>query len=352
MSFRLDQVGDRTRTEQNPLYSYKWGAAPFHLYSGSLVALILCARLPMLSDPFTTQDGDVTLRAGSDPDPKHDFRVHRIILSFASRVFKDLFLTAKPDDGQEGSLPVVTVTDPPESMDLLLRFIYPGVSPPKVADLTTLSTLLTIADKYDVATIPSVMKERLTDEDILEEDPFGAYLIARRWGFADEAKGAARRTTLAGIMKSPFSGSAQDFFKEDFFRLLWFMQRRGEGAKETIRASLRKPCETDGPSGEGPVCAHADWETRDFYEGLAEKIIEEFDANPCMDRWDMVLALGRAKDPPHTGFCDDEERYSGFSMYCPLRPTNITDSIDDLGLELERICVRYLNEAMDGEFPS
>ena len=40
---------------------------------------------------FTADDGDVLLCAGPKPESKHDFRVHKLILSLASPVFKDMF---------------------------------------------------------------------------------------------------------------------------------------------------------------------------------------------------------------------------------------------------------------------
>ena len=126
----------------------------------------------MLPDPFTTEDGDVILRAG----PDDSFRVHKAILSFTSSVFKDLFRTAQPDQpdgGQDGLLPTIPITDPPESIDLLLRFIYPGVTPTTIANPATFSTLLTIADKYGVAMVSPVVEKRLADQEVLEKDPFG-----------------------------------------------------------------------------------------------------------------------------------------------------------------------------------
>ena len=308
----------------------------------------------MLSEPFTTQDGDVILRAGSDPDPKHDFRVHKVVLSLASRVFKDLFLTAQPDDSQGDPLPAITMTDPPESVDLFLRFIYPGFLPPTITDPTKLSALLTIADKYDIPTISSLIKRRLADEEILTKDPFGVYVIARSWGFTDEAKGAARMVTLADIMDSPFSGDLKNPAKEDFFRLLWFMQKRGVEANMTIRSSFTRRWVNDAEL-ELFTCKHANEEAREFFRGLAEEIIEEFDADPCMGRWEMVEVLRRSKDPPHTGFCDDDDELHPereyFEIYCPLRPPNIVNALESLASELEAVCKRCLNEAMDGECP-
>jgi len=157
----------------------------------------------MSSVPFTTEDGDVILRAGQEPDLKHNFRVHRLVLSLASPVFKDLFQTTQPDNGQEGPIPTIHITDPPKSVDLLLRSIYPRVAPPTITDLSVLLGLLTIGDKYAVPTACLSLKERLAAAELLEKDPFGVFIVVRCLGLVDEAKAAARGLTLAKVMNSP-----------------------------------------------------------------------------------------------------------------------------------------------------
>ena len=99
---------------------------------------------------FTTDDGDIILRAGTEPDSKHDFRAHKLILSLASPVFKDMFAFPQPPSqisNEPHQLHVIDVLDPPEVLDLVLRFVYPGVEPPKITDLSVLSTLLSATDK-------------------------------------------------------------------------------------------------------------------------------------------------------------------------------------------------------------
>ena len=308
----------------------------------------------MLPDPFTTRDGDVIIRASSNPDIKHDFRVHKVVLSLASRVFKDLFQTAQPDSGQEDPLPVISVTDSPNAMNLLLGFIYPGFVPPTITDLATLATLLTIADKYDIPTIPPIVRGRLADKGVLKGDPFGVYIIARRWGFTVEAKRAAREINLAKISESPFSEDPLNLVKEDFLRLLWFMQKRGEEAKDRIRA-LAADWVDNQDHGFLYCGEHSGDEARKYYYGLTEQIMKEFDRNPCLGRWDMVMASKRARDPPHDGFCDDDDELhperEEFTIYCPLRPTNIIYQLDFLACSLEQICEKYLGKAMDGDLP-
>jgi len=307
----------------------------------------------MLPDPFTTEDGDVVLRVG----PDDTFRVHKLILSLVSPVFKDLFQNARPDQpdgGQGGFIPVIPIDDSPESVDLLLRFIYPGVIPPTITDPAVLSALLTVADKYGVQVISPIAKGRLADEEVLKKDPFGVYIVARRWGFADEAKGAARRLTLTGIMESPSSKDPQNLTGENFFRLLWFMQKRRDGAQNTIRTLL---VEFNQDPDSGPVACdtHSDHHAREFYNVLAEVIVKKFDTDPFLDAQKLVMALGSAPDLLDIGPCRDigfQPEYEFFHTYCPLQPSGIVGCLHRLAFQLESIDEEYLSKALDGSFPA
>jgi len=307
----------------------------------------------MLPDPFTTEDGDVILRAGPEPGLKYDFRVHKIVLSLLSPVFKGLFQVAQPDSGQGEPLPIVPITDTPESVDLLLRFIYPGRVAPIITDPLTLSTLMTIADKYGIQTVSHAVKERLADEKILEKDPFGVYVVARRWGFLDEAKLAARGLTLVKVARSPFSRDPQATASDDFLRLLWFMQKRGDEAKGAIRTGLAPP--KDDMDHDRIVChEHSDGKYQEFYEGLAEVVVEKFDVDPRLNAGKLVTALMMVPDPPHTGFCGEDQPPGipdHFFVYCPARPSAVIGRLSALAIDLGSICERYLSAALDGEFP-
>jgi len=87
---------------------------------------------------FITTDGDVVLRAGSEPDSKHDFRVHKLILSLP--VFKDMLTFPQPHNQtlNEPQLPIVNIMEPPEVIDTILRLVYPGVEPPKIAGISSM----------------------------------------------------------------------------------------------------------------------------------------------------------------------------------------------------------------------
>ena len=288
----------------------------------------------MLPDPFTTEDGDVILCVA----PDDTFCVHKLVLSLASPVFKDLFEVAQPGrPGRgRGRLPAIPITDPPESVDLLLRFIYPGVVPPTITDPTTLSALLTIADKYGVQTIPPIVKERLTNGEVLAQDPFGVYMVARRWGLTDVAKDAARGLTLPKIMASPSSKDPQNFTGDAFFRLVWFMQKRGEEGKLMIRDEI--------PYGD---MQHNGDEVLST-ERLMERILREFEVNPCLNTERMAEIFANPSAPSLSDDYDEDVFYYSSQG----KESKTMKTLCDLASRLDDSCWEYLEKAMEGEFPA
>jgi len=102
---------------------------------------------------FDAPDADIILRALGPPI--RDFRVHKLLLSLASPVFKDMFSLPQPalDDSGESTVAkaeVVEVTDPTEALEIVLRMIYPFNSPSLNGNFNTLVECLVITDKYEI----------------------------------------------------------------------------------------------------------------------------------------------------------------------------------------------------------
>ena len=181
---------------------------------------------------FTTHDGDIVLRAGTEPDSKHDFRVHKFILSLASPVFKDMFTLPQPSDQtlNEHQLLVVDVSDPPEVLDVIIRLIYPGVEPPKITEQKTLSASLLTADKYSITSIYPTLRENL--KTFLPNHSLWVYIIACRFGFLEEKKQAAKLTSSEsfGGLEKYTREAVQLISSTDLFRLFEFVKlRESEG---------------------------------------------------------------------------------------------------------------------------
>ncbi|KAF9644737.1 hypothetical protein BDM02DRAFT_3121402 [Thelephora ganbajun] len=151
---------------------------------------------------FNWPDGDIILRATHATDSR-DFRVHKIFLSFASPVFREIFQLPQPSSATS-SIDTIDVIGPPQALEVILRFIYPSADPPTINDLTLLSQVLVLADKYDIGVARSRLRTSLVR--FARTEPLRVYAIACRLGFEDEMKIASSRTTsihLPGLTELP-----------------------------------------------------------------------------------------------------------------------------------------------------
>ena len=146
---------------------------------------------------FNWADGDVILRAAHGTDSR-DFRVHKIFLSFASPVFKDMFKLPQPPS-PTSTIDVVDVVDPPRALEAILRFIYPCADPPAIDDLTLLSEVLALADKYDIGTARSRLRSSLVE--FAKTEPLRTYAIAYQLGFEDEMEVASSHAKSVNILE-------------------------------------------------------------------------------------------------------------------------------------------------------
>ena len=144
-----------------------------------------------MSDEFNVPGGDIILRTQGSPN--RDFKVHKLVLSLASPIFRDMFSIPQPrSNPPDVDIEVVDVADPPQALDLILRLIYPFRSP-KVDSLNLLVEGLIIADKYNIEGARDRLRESL--HKFIKEEPLRAYAIASRFGFDEEMDIAAPLTT-------------------------------------------------------------------------------------------------------------------------------------------------------------
>ena len=188
-------------------FLFQYGAQPDPRNNDAAVQTLIAGLVPwrfhnsllrivtMTSDEmFNWPDGDVILRSTHGTESR-DFRVHKIFLSFASPIFKDMFKLPQPSS-PTSNVDVVNLTDPPRVLELILRFIYP-CPPPVIDDLTLLSEVLFLADKYDIEAARSRLRPSLMK--FAKTEPLRAYAIACRLGFEDEMKIASSHTTSINL---------------------------------------------------------------------------------------------------------------------------------------------------------
>lgn len=152
---------------------------------------------------FSWPDGDVILRTTQGLE-SHDFRVHKVFLSFSSPVFRDMFGIPQPLLVARDGVDVVDIADPPRALELILRYMYPSATSPTINDLTTLSEAWVLADKYDVEVARSRLRSSL--REFATTEPLRAYAVACRFELEVEKKMASSRTTsvhLPGLTTLP-----------------------------------------------------------------------------------------------------------------------------------------------------
>jgi hypothetical protein len=126
-----------------------------------------------------------------------NFHVFNIILSLASPIFADMFKTSYPAFGCK--LPIVTISEDSETLDLALRHLYPVKSPTSTGvELRDARILAEFARKYREEGLDVVIWCYVTDA--IETDPVGAYAIAVTYGHKGIGARAARST-----LKHPIS---------------------------------------------------------------------------------------------------------------------------------------------------
>jgi len=163
----------------------------------ALIPPFLPLTTTMNSDEmFNWPDADVILRATYDNDSR-DFRVHKLFLSFASSVFKDMFKLSQPSS-PISEIDIIDVVDPPRALEVILHFIYPCADTPPIDDLTLLSEVLVLTDKYDIKVAQSRLRPFLAG--FAKTEPLRVYAIACRLGLEEEMKTSASNMTSTQIL--------------------------------------------------------------------------------------------------------------------------------------------------------
>ena len=186
---------------------------------------------------FDWDDADVILRATHGTNSR-DFRVHKVLLSLTSPVFKDMFGLPQPPS-ETLVIHTIDVTDPPRALEVILRFIYPSADMPVVKDLTHLSEVLIVADKYDIAVARSRFRKSL--EEVAKVEPLRVYAIACRFGYENEMKVASSYTTSIHL---PDLDELPDEFKSisatEYHRLI-HLHKKYRKAVAIIAATFHLP---------------------------------------------------------------------------------------------------------------
>ncbi|KAF9781556.1 hypothetical protein BJ322DRAFT_230354 [Thelephora terrestris] len=138
-------------------------------------------------------DADVILRASGGKE----FHAHKLVLSLASPIFRDVFSLALPTKTEPAKPPIVDVHDPPEALEIFLQIIYP-MRNPSINDPQTLASVLRLADKYDAKAVLDARKDYALSIPI-DPPPIHLYVVFSACGREKEAEAAARRVPFTSL---------------------------------------------------------------------------------------------------------------------------------------------------------
>ncbi|KAI0352408.1 hypothetical protein OH77DRAFT_1438736 [Trametes cingulata] len=159
--------------------------------------------------PFNQPSADIILRTCD----RVDFHVHSPILAQASPFFADMLaLPQPPAHSPSGAgakppgthAPVVDVPEDSETLELLLRLLYP-IAKPKTEDPRTMVPVLKAATKYDMEWPVQILSERLVA--VIPREPLQAWAAACRAGLEDVARQAANALKVSADAKRPDASS-------------------------------------------------------------------------------------------------------------------------------------------------
>ena len=226
----------------------------------------------VVSSPFLPSDGDVILRS-VDGD---DFYVAKIILTVASPFFRSMFSLPQPE--QQDGAPVVPVPEESNTLDVLLRYVYP-IREPVVDDLGLAENVLEAALKYEMESAVQQICRVLVSEKTLTTQALRIFAITCRFKLAEEARMAAiatLRTRIEDVYIKEFDilPSAQ------YFNLLKYHRR----VKAEVFFVLRK----------------ATGASHEFYEYGAESIR----ADPTREVQSIQCMCTHEYSPCHRGVAD------------------------------------------------
>lgn len=126
------------------------------------------------------------------------FRAHKCILAAASTFFQAMF-TLPQKANNDIHLPAAPMSETGETLDALLRFVYP-VENPELQNLEKLNSVLAAACKYDFDSVISTLRKILTSPPFLETSPTRVFAIASRYELEPEAQLASRHTLNINVL--------------------------------------------------------------------------------------------------------------------------------------------------------
>jgi len=240
------------------------------------------------SDP---PGADVILRASGG----REFRAHKLVLSIASPVFRDMFSAPQQISGPH----IVDVHDPPEALEVFLQIIYP-VRNPLVNDIKILASVLHLADKYDAKDVLDIHRDYLPST-YSSLSPIQMYAILCACGREEEAGVAARRVPFASLKTLDSNPLLQLITVAQYQRLVSFMTARDKGMRNIVRRHHKDIAKYNGRTcNDNPHSLYS--------STIVAALQAAFEADPCVQVGEALGSISSA--PCAFPQCKDGCRYS------------------------------------------
>ena len=273
----------------------------------------------LLSPDFCADDADVVIRAAG----VLDFRVHKLILSLASPVFKDMFTIPQPLTDALDALPHVDVDESAETWEFILRTVYP-MPHPIIDDLDDLEPLLLAAKKYEMQPLIDIHKKGLENLAFVQEDPLRLYAIACACGLEDQAKFVARNSELLTVTRRFNIGDPKGVSLGSYHNLVSFLAERDNEWYQTL---ARAPISLDA---DGCRCR------AQLKEELYSKIRENL-KRPYLQTEQVYLKALEDRSRYGPLVCNGAER-------CSTVDSGMRGFIERMVADRESLCDRFMRE--------
>lgn len=267
----------------------------------------------MISPSFNSSDADLVLRSAPSPHTV-DFHVHRCTLSAASPFFDLMFTLPQASDDATTPRPVVEVAEEAETLECLLRFIYPTTSP-RIHSYDQFALVFNAADKYDVPVAIDALRKILVQPQFLKDRPIWVYALASRFDLEEEAKLASRHTFDINLHDSFSCEDIKYVPDNSCHRLVDLHQRRSRRACDLLQIPEHIKCILCNGTYYGILDPPKWW--RNFEERARKELL----ARPSLD----VIFSERFLSESTTVDC----------KYCAASMSNARGFLDSLKKEID-----------------
>lgn len=220
---------------------------------------LMSSKPKSTSTLFSDADGDLVFTSSD----RVEFRVHSWLLGLACSVFKDMLAFPQGPNSpavnlslKDKTLKEIDLSEDGETIEGMLRFIYPNVTAPRITSIDQLSTLVDAAMKYDCFPAQEALKTIMVQPEFLQTQPIRIYAIAKRYGLALD-----QNLLWKAVLSRPlvgedgmFQARELEYISAKEYHVLLLAQRRRQARLNTIVARHEKSLNDLKKTNGCPTC--------------------------------------------------------------------------------------------------